>query len=217
MPVTTRPIIRTIRPAARSREIAQHKSAISMRATSTRDFWNSPEFKRRWTTASSCRGIWEAWRPPSDYLDTQRLKSQIAIGQPDDYLAGQIGYSKSKGNIDLLVFESWIFVGLAGSLHRSRRCSTIRILPTSIDYYGVGEWWIINSTIGMKFTPQFRRGSSSTMCSTRSRRSRRWRAAASAICPGRARTSPEFWGERFSWARTTSSVYTREGPNRRPK
>ncbi len=28
--------------------------------------------------------------------------------------------------------------------------------PTSLDVLGVGAWWLINSTIGMKFTPSFK-------------------------------------------------------------
>jgi outer membrane receptor protein involved in Fe transport len=85
------------------------------------------------------------------YLDTQRLKSQIATAAPLD-ISGQIGYSKSKGSIDLLYANhgfSWdwqgIFIGPAQFSNQNT--------PTSQDILGVGSWWLINSTLGMKVTP----------------------------------------------------------------
>jgi iron complex outermembrane receptor protein len=88
------------------------------------------------------------------YLDTSRLKSQIATASPND-ISGQLGYSKSKGSIDLLYANqgfSWdwqgIFIGPAQFNNQNT--------PTSLDILGVGSWWLINSTIGMKFTPAFK-------------------------------------------------------------
>jgi iron complex outermembrane recepter protein len=87
------------------------------------------------------------------YLDTSRLKSQVATAAPND-ISGQIGYSKSKGSIDLLYANrgfSWdwqgIFVGPAQFSNQNT--------PTSQNILGVGSWWDINSTISMKFTPAF--------------------------------------------------------------
>jgi iron complex outermembrane receptor protein len=87
------------------------------------------------------------------YLDTQRLKSQIATATPND-ISGQIGYSKSKGTIDLLYANqgfSWdwqgIFIGGANFNNQNTE--------TSQNILAVGPWWLINSTIGMKFNPQF--------------------------------------------------------------
>jgi iron complex outermembrane receptor protein len=87
------------------------------------------------------------------YLDTQRLKSQVATASPNS-LAGQIGYSKSKGSIDILYANqgfSWdwqgIFIGPANFNNQNT--------PTSQDILGVGAWWLINSTLGMKVTPAF--------------------------------------------------------------
>jgi iron complex outermembrane receptor protein len=87
------------------------------------------------------------------YLDTSRLKSQIATAAPLD-ISGQIGYSKSKGSIDLLYANqgfSWdwqaLFIGPAQFSNQNT--------STSQDILGVGAWWDINSTLGMKFTPQF--------------------------------------------------------------
>jgi iron complex outermembrane recepter protein len=88
------------------------------------------------------------------YLDTSRLKSQVATAAPND-ISGQLGYSKSKGSIDLLYANngfSWdwqgIFIGPAQFNNQNT--------PTSQDILGVGAWWLINSTIGMKFTPAFK-------------------------------------------------------------
>jgi iron complex outermembrane recepter protein len=87
------------------------------------------------------------------YLDTSRLKSQIATAAPLD-ISGQIGYSKSKGSIDLLYALqgfSWdwqgIFIGPAQFSNQNT--------PTSQNISGVGAWWLINSTLGMKITPAF--------------------------------------------------------------
>ena len=85
------------------------------------------------------------------YLDTQRLKSQIATAAPND-ISGQIGYSKNKGAIDLLYANggfSWDWQGLFTGPANFNNQNT----PTSQDILGVGSWWLINSTIGMKFTP----------------------------------------------------------------
>jgi iron complex outermembrane receptor protein len=87
------------------------------------------------------------------YLDTSRLKSQVATAAPLD-ISGQIGYSKSKGSIDILYANqgfSWdwqgIFIGPAQFSNQNT--------PTSQDILGVGSWWLINSTLGMKVTPAF--------------------------------------------------------------
>jgi len=87
------------------------------------------------------------------YLDTSRLKGQIASAAPLD-ISGQIGYSKSKGSIDLLYANqgfSWDwqaqFIGPAQFSNQNT--------PTSQNILGVGAWWLINSTIGMKLTPAF--------------------------------------------------------------
>jgi iron complex outermembrane recepter protein len=88
------------------------------------------------------------------YLDTSRLKSQVATAAPND-ISGQLGYSKSKGSIDLLYANrgfSWdwqgIFVGPANFNNQNT--------STSQNILGVGSWWLINSTVGMKFTPAFK-------------------------------------------------------------
>jgi iron complex outermembrane receptor protein len=85
------------------------------------------------------------------YLDTQRLKSQVATAAPND-ISGQIGYSKNKGSIDLQYANkgfSWdwqgIFIGPAAFSNQNT--------PNAQNILGVGSWWLINSTIGMKFTP----------------------------------------------------------------
>lgn len=87
------------------------------------------------------------------YLDTSRLKSQIATAAPLD-ISGQLGYSKTKGSIDLEYANrgfTWdwqgIFVGPAQFSNQNT--------STSQDILGVGAWWLINSTIGMKVTPSF--------------------------------------------------------------
>jgi iron complex outermembrane recepter protein len=87
------------------------------------------------------------------YLDSQRLRSIVGSAAPTD-LAGEIGYSKSKGNIDLLYknqgfFWDWqaIFIGPAAFSTSNSE--------TQLNYFGVGSWWLINTTVGMEFTPRF--------------------------------------------------------------
>jgi iron complex outermembrane receptor protein len=91
------------------------------------------------------------------YLDTQRLKSQVATASPNE-LAGSLGGpnpgpAKSKGSIDMLYANggfSWDWQGIfIGPMNLSNQNKT-----GDQDYMTVGHWWLINSTIGMKFTPQ---------------------------------------------------------------
>lgn len=90
------------------------------------------------------------------YLDTQRLKSQIATASPNE-LAGSLGGpnqgpAKSKGSIDLLYVNggfSWDWQGIfIGPMNLNNQ-----LVTGDQDYMTVGHWWLINSTIGMKFTP----------------------------------------------------------------
>lgn len=91
------------------------------------------------------------------YLDTQRLKSQVATASPNE-LAGSLGGpnpgpAKSKGSLDLLYVNqgfSWDWQGIfIGPMNFNNQNAT-----GDQDIMGVGHWWLINSTIGMKFTPQ---------------------------------------------------------------
>jgi outer membrane receptor protein involved in Fe transport len=87
------------------------------------------------------------------YLDTQRLKSQVATAAPND-ISGEIGYSKNKGSIDLLYANrgfSWDWQGLFTGPAAFSNQNT----PTSLNILGVGAWWLINSTLSMKVTPAF--------------------------------------------------------------
>jgi len=92
------------------------------------------------------------------YLDTQRLKSQVATASPNE-LSGSLGGpnpgpAKSKGSIDLLYANqgfSWDWQGIfIGPMNLNNQNKT-----GDQDYMTVGHWWLINSTIGMKFNPQF--------------------------------------------------------------
>jgi iron complex outermembrane receptor protein len=91
------------------------------------------------------------------YLDTQRLKSQIATASPIE-LAGSLGGNnpgptKSKGSIDMLYANrgfSWDWQGIfIGTMNLDNS-----LVTGSQNYLTVGHWWLINSTLGMKFTPQ---------------------------------------------------------------
>ena len=88
------------------------------------------------------------------YLDTQRLKSQVATATPIS-LAGAIGESKARGSIDLRYLNrgfSWdwqgIFIGPA--------LFSTQETPTSQNILGVRAWWVINSTLGLAVTPSLK-------------------------------------------------------------
>ena len=90
----------------------------------------------------------------ANYLGTQRLDSQIG-GASVNSLAGVIGTSKTKITIDLLYTKqsfSWdwqgIYIGPANFNNSN--------LPTDVNYFGVGGWWLINTTLGYSVTPQFK-------------------------------------------------------------
>jgi outer membrane receptor protein involved in Fe transport len=91
------------------------------------------------------------------YLDTQRLKSQIATASPIE-LAGSLGGNnpgptKSKGSLDLLYSNrgfSWDWQGIfIGAMNLDNA-----VVTGTRDYMTVDHWWLINSTLGMKFTPR---------------------------------------------------------------
>jgi len=92
----------------------------------------------------------------AQYLDTQKLMSQVGSASPES-LAGElsgVGNSKSKGTIDLLYSKeafSWdwqgIFVGRTNFNNQN--------LPTTVNVFGVGNWWVINSTLEYNFSPTF--------------------------------------------------------------
>jgi iron complex outermembrane receptor protein len=91
------------------------------------------------------------------YLDTQRLKSQIATASPNE-LAGSLGGpdpgpAKSKGSLDVLYANhgfSWDWQGIfIGPMNLNNQ-----LVTGTANYMTVDHWWLINSTLGMKFTPQ---------------------------------------------------------------
>jgi outer membrane receptor protein involved in Fe transport len=92
----------------------------------------------------------------AQYLDTQKLMSQVGSASPES-LAGElagVGNSKSKGTIDLVYSKdsfAWdwqgIFVGRTNFNNQN--------LPTTFNYFGVGNWWVINSTLAYNVTPTF--------------------------------------------------------------
>ena len=91
------------------------------------------------------------------YLDTQRLRSQVATASPNE-LAGSLGGpdpgpAKSKGTLDILYANqgfSWDWQGIfVGPMNLNNQ-----LVTGDQNYMTVGHWWLINSTLGMKFTPQ---------------------------------------------------------------
>jgi iron complex outermembrane receptor protein len=95
------------------------------------------------------------------YLDTQRLQSQVGAASSNS-LAGELnagtttgGGSKAKGNIDLLYANqgfSWdvqgIFLGPVNFNNMN--------LPTTQNIFGVGAWWLFNSTLGLQVNKSFK-------------------------------------------------------------
>jgi iron complex outermembrane recepter protein len=92
----------------------------------------------------------------AQYLDTQKLTSQIGSASAES-LAGEltgVGNSKSKGTVDILYSNkgfSWdwqgIFVGRANFNNQN--------LPTTVNVFGVGNWWVLNSTLQYNVTDNF--------------------------------------------------------------
>jgi hypothetical protein len=88
------------------------------------------------------------------YLDTQRLRSQVATASPNE-LAGSLGGpdpgpAKSKGTLDILYTNqgfSWDWQGIfVGPMNLNNQ-----LVTGDQNYMTVGHWWLINSTLGMKF------------------------------------------------------------------
>jgi len=90
----------------------------------------------------------------AQYLDTQKLESQIGSASAES-LAGElagVGNAKSKGTVDLVYGYqgfSWdwqgIFVGRANFNNQNQ--------PNTFNYFSVGNWWVINSTLAYNISP----------------------------------------------------------------
>jgi iron complex outermembrane receptor protein len=95
------------------------------------------------------------------YLDTQRLQSQVGAASSNS-LAGELnagstsgGGSKAKGNIDLLYANqgfSWDVQGIFLGPVNFNNMNT----ATSQNIFGVGAWWLINSTLGLQVNKSFK-------------------------------------------------------------
>ena len=95
------------------------------------------------------------------YLDTERLQSQVGDASSNS-LAGELsagtstgGGAKRRGNLDLLYSNQGFYWDWQGIFIGGANFNNMN-LPTSQDIFGVGNWWLINSTIGMQFNKQFR-------------------------------------------------------------
>jgi iron complex outermembrane recepter protein len=102
---------------------------------------------------------WGSIETTAHYLDTIRLVSQVGSASPNE-LAGSLGGpnpgpAKTKGSIDVLYSNqgfSWDWQGIfVGSMNLNNQNT-----PIDQDYLTVGHWWLINSTIGMQFSPQLK-------------------------------------------------------------
>jgi outer membrane receptor protein involved in Fe transport len=95
------------------------------------------------------------------YLDTERLQSQVGDASSNS-LAGELaagtstgGGSKRRGNIDLQYSNQGFYWNWQGIFIGGANFSNMNT-PTSQNILGVGNWWLINSTIGMQFNKAFR-------------------------------------------------------------
>jgi iron complex outermembrane receptor protein len=92
----------------------------------------------------------------AQFLDTQKLISVVGSASPESYAGelGGIGNNKSKSTIDI-VYEnkgfSWdwqsIFIGRANFNNQNT--------PTSINVFGVGNWWVFNSSVDYAVSKNF--------------------------------------------------------------
>jgi outer membrane receptor protein involved in Fe transport len=92
----------------------------------------------------------------AQYLDTQKLMSQIGSASPES-LAGEltgIGNTKSKGTLDLFYSKENFSWDWQGQFYGPTNFNN-QNLPTTVNVFGVGDWWVINSTLKYNFTPNF--------------------------------------------------------------
>lgn len=95
------------------------------------------------------------------YLDTERLQSQVGDASSNS-LAGELnagtstgGGTKRRGNIDLLYSNQGFYWDWQGIFIGGANFNNMN-LPTTQNIFGVGNWWLINSTIGMQFNKSLR-------------------------------------------------------------
>jgi iron complex outermembrane receptor protein len=92
-----------------------------------------------------------------NYLDTKELMSQVGSASPNDLsgeLANAPGIPKTKGSIDAKYLKgpfSWDWQAqYLGRINFNNQNTA-----TTQDYFGVGSWWLINSTIAYSPTKNF--------------------------------------------------------------
>jgi iron complex outermembrane receptor protein len=95
------------------------------------------------------------WR--FNYLDTKEILSQVGSASPNELsgeLANAPGVPKSKGSIDADYMKgpfSWDWQAqFLGRINFNNQNTA-----TTQDYFGVGSWWLINSTISYSPTKNF--------------------------------------------------------------
>jgi iron complex outermembrane receptor protein len=95
------------------------------------------------------------WR--INYLDTKELMSQVGSASPNDLsgeLANAPGIPKTKGSIDMKYLKgpfSWDWQAqYLGRINFNNQNTA-----TTQDYFGVGAWWLINSTLAFSPTKNF--------------------------------------------------------------
>jgi iron complex outermembrane receptor protein len=95
------------------------------------------------------------WR--INYLDTKELMSQVGSASPNDLsgeLANAPGIPKTKGSIDVKYLKgpfSWDWQAqYLGRINFNNQNTA-----TTQDYFGVGAWWLINSTLAYNPTKNF--------------------------------------------------------------
>jgi outer membrane receptor protein involved in Fe transport len=95
------------------------------------------------------------WR--INYLDTKELMSQVGSASPNDLsgeLANAPGIPKTKGSVDMKYSKgpfSWDWQAtFLGRINFNNQNTA-----TTQDYFGVGSWWLINSTLAFSPTKNF--------------------------------------------------------------
>jgi outer membrane receptor protein involved in Fe transport len=82
----------------------------------------------------------------ASHLDTMRLVSKVGAASQNNN-AGEIGTSKSKGQLNMTYRKGPFYWYWQGVFIGNAAFSNVNT-PTTQNYWGVANWWLINSTLG---------------------------------------------------------------------
>lgn len=88
-----------------------------------------------------------------NYFYRDKLEQRVGLGDVNG-LAGEIGYPRHSGTANL-TYESDRFNALVQAQYTGKGAYDVDEAPNARNIMGVGDWWMINATLGVRVNQQF--------------------------------------------------------------